>query len=61
MAKPQRKIKRKVIHLKNPDYQPSKAELDEEIKIDVPGDTIDKKMSNLAKAVTRDVTVRYRD
>ena len=54
------KSKRKVI-LKNPEYQPSKAELEEEIKIDVPGDTIDEKMSNLAKAVMRDVDIRYRD
>ena len=61
MAKPQRKPKRKVIHLKHPEYQPSKAELEEEIKIDVPGDMIDEKMSNLAKAVTRDVDIRYRD
>lgn len=61
MTKPKPKRKRKVVYLKNPDYQPSKAELEEEIKIDVSGDTIEEKMSNLAKAVTQDVEIRYRD
>ena len=57
MAKP----KRKTINLKNPEYQPSKAELEEEIKIDVPGDTPEEKMSNLVKAVTQDVDIHYQD
>ena len=61
MAKPQRKPKRKVIHLKHPEYQPSRVELEEEIKVDVPGDSIEEKMSNLAKVVTQDVEIRYRD
>ena len=57
MAKP----KRKTLTLKNPEYQPSKAELEEEIKLDVPGDTVEEKMSSLAKAVTQDVDIRYQD
>lgn len=57
MAKP----KRKIITLKNPEYQPSKAELEEEIKIDVPGNTAEEKMSKLVKVVTQDVDIRYKD
>ena len=47
MAKP----KRKTLTLKNPEYQPSKAELEEEIKIDIPGDTPEKKMKNLSDII----------
>ena len=57
MAKP----KRKTLTLKNPEYQPSKAELEEEIKIDVPGDTPEEKMKNLTKAVLQPAEIRYRD
>ena len=57
MAKP----KRKTINLKNPEYQPNKAELEEEIKIDVPGDTPEEKMKNLTKAVLQPTDIRYSD
>ena len=57
MAKP----KRKIINLKNPEYHPSKAELEEEIKIDVPGDTPEEKIKNLTKAVLQPTDIRYRD
>ena len=55
------KRKRKIITLKNPEYQPSKAKLEEVIKIDVPGDTPEEKMKNLTKAVLQPVEIRYRD
>ena len=61
MPKPKRKPKRKTLYLKPLDYQPSKAELEEEIRIDVPGDTPDEKMDNLAKAVLQPADIRYRD
>lgn len=59
MATPKPKPKRKVLHLKHKEYQPTKAELEEVIKLDVPGDTPDEKMKNLAKAVLQDVDIRY--
>lgn len=62
MTKPKGKPNRKVLYLKDPDYQPTKAELEEEISIDVSGDTVEEKMSNLAKATTpQGVEIRYRD
>ena len=41
----------KTVKLKNSDYQPSKAELEEHIKPDVPGESIKEKMDRLADAV----------
>ena len=55
------KRKRKIITLKNPEYQPNKAELEEAVKIDVPGDTPEEKMKNLTKAVLQPAEIRYRD
>ena len=51
--------KRKRITLKDPDYQPGKAELEEVVKLDIPGKTTEEKLSNLAKAVTQPVEIRY--
>ncbi len=57
MAKP----KRKTLYLKPPDYQPSKAELEEPVKLDVPGKTTREKMDKLADAVVQPVNTLYRD
>ena len=57
MAKP----KRKTINLKHSDYQPSKAELEKAVKLNVPGNTTKEKMEKLAKAVVQAVNVQYRD
>ncbi len=43
------------------DYQPNKAELQERIKIDVPGKTVEKKMENFAKAILQPVKLKYQD
>ena len=55
------KPKHKTIRLRRYDYQPSKAELEEPVKLDVPGDTVDEKATNLAKALIRPVDISYRD
>lgn len=46
--KPQRK---QDVEVKRHDYQPSKKELGEIIKLDIPGDTPEERMENLAKAM----------
>lgn len=53
--------RKKTINLKDPEYQPSKAELEQTVRLDVPGRTTEEKMEKLAKAVTRPVNVLFRD
>ncbi len=53
------KPKRKVT-LTHPSYQPKKAELQERIKIEVPGKTVEKKMKALADALMQPVDIQYR-
>lgn len=40
-------------------YQPSKAELEEEVSLDIPGETVEDRMRNLAKAVKGPVNIRW--
>ena len=49
------------ITLPHPSYQPSKAALEEDVRIDVPGDTLEEKMENLARAVLQPVEIVYVD
>ncbi len=56
-----RKPKPKTIELVKKTYNPTKAELEEGFKLDVPGDTVLEKMKNLTGAVTRPVKVRGLD
>lgn len=53
-------MKKRTITLPDRDYQPTQAELNEKIKLDLPGGTAMEKMENLARAVTRPVSIRYR-
>ena len=47
--------------LPNPEYQPSKAELEEPQPVSVPGDTVREQMNNFADAVMREVNIEYAD
>ncbi|MDE0245182.1 MAG: hypothetical protein OXM59_07560 [Gammaproteobacteria bacterium] len=47
------------IRLPHPTYQPSKAELEEDIRLDVPGDTPEEKAVNLARAVMQPAEILY--
>ena len=52
--------KKRVITFKPSTYQPSKAELEEEIKFDVPDRTMNDKMKNVARALfDEDLEIRY--
>ncbi len=52
---------KKTVTLPHPGYQPKKAELQERIKIEVPGKTTNKKMEALADALMQPVDIQYRD
>jgi len=52
------KPKRKVT-LPHPSYQPTKAEMQKRIKLDVPGRTLDEKASNFAQALMRPAKIQY--
>ena len=51
--------KRAAVSLKPSDYQPSKAELKEKHKLEVPGDTIKEQMDTLADAVMQPAKIEY--
>lgn len=52
--------KKRVITIKPSTYQPSKEELEEEVKLDVPGRTMNEKMKNAARALfDEDLEIRY--
>ena len=53
--------KKPVVKLKRSSYQPTKAELEEKIKLDIPGETPEQRAENLAKAILRPVAVEYED
>ena len=53
--------KKPVVKLKRSSYQPSKAELEEEIKLDIPGETLEERVNHIAKAVLQPVKVEYED
>lgn len=52
------KPKPKTIELVKSDYQPTKAELEEEFTLDVPGETVDQRMRNLTMALLQPVKIR---
>ena len=47
-----------IIELVNSDYQPTKAELEEEFELDVPGDTLDERMRNFTLGLMQPVKIR---
>ncbi len=47
--------------LPHPSYQPKKAELQQRIKIKVPGKTVEEKLEALADALMQPVDIQYRD
>ena len=51
--------KKRAIVLPPTDYQPSKAEINEEIKLDVPGRDVHEKARNLGRALLQPVKIRY--
>lgn len=53
------KQKQDAIVIKPSTYQPSKAELEEKIKLEMKGRTIDEKMKNAAKAIFCGAEVRH--
>jgi len=52
---------KRTVTLLHPSYQPKKAELQERIKIDVPGKSVEKKMEVLADALMQPVDIQYQD
>ena len=50
---------KKAINLKPSDYQPSKAELEQSITPDVPGETLKEQMDTFADAVMQSAKVEY--
>ena len=57
MSKP----KPKTVELVKSSYQPTKAEMEEEFSVEVPGDTVEERLANLGRAITRTVGVRWID
>lgn len=53
------KQKQDAIVIKPSTYQPSKAELEEKIKLEMKGRTIDEKMKNAAKSIFCGAEVRH--
>ena len=49
---------KRIITLKPSTYQPSKAEVQDEIKLDVPGTDVHERAKNLARAVLQPVEIR---
>ena len=54
------KDKTRNVNLPDPAYQPSKAELNENIQVDAPGRNIMEQMNNAARAITRPAKIQYR-
>ena len=52
------KPKPKTVELVKSDYQPAKAELEEEFELDVPGDNVDQRMRNLTMGLLQPVKIR---
>ena len=53
--------KPKTVELVKSSYQPTKAELEEEFSVDVPGETVEERMDALGRALTRPVAARWID
>ena len=56
-----KETKPRTVELVKHSYQPTKAELEEEIGLDIPGDTIEARMETLARAVKGPVKFRKID
>lgn len=54
------KLPRRTVTLQDRNYQPTKAEKEEEFSVNVPGKTAAERMDNFGKMVTRPVNLRYR-
>jgi hypothetical protein len=54
-----RKPKPRTAEVVRSSYQPTKAELEEEVRLDIPGDTVEDRMKNLAKAMQGPVNFRF--
>lgn len=52
-------LKQRILTLKSSRYQPTKAELEEEIKLNVPGKDAHERARNLARAALQPVEIRY--
>ncbi|MCY4228721.1 MAG: hypothetical protein OXF20_13735 [Gammaproteobacteria bacterium] len=52
---------KRTVTLPHSSYQPKKAELQERIKIDVPGKSVEEKMTALADALMQPVNIQYQD
>ena len=52
------KPKPKIVEIVKSDYQPTKAELEEEFELDVPGETLDQRMRSLTLGLLRPVNLR---
>lgn len=50
-----------VVKIKRSSYQPSNVVVEEEIKLDIPGETPEPRAENLAKAILRPVKVEYEE
>lgn len=50
--------KPKTVELVKSDYQPTKAELEEEFELDVPGKTVNERMKNLTLGLMQPVKIR---
>ena len=48
----------KTVELVDSDYQPNKAELEEEFHLDVPGETLDQRMRNLTLGLMQPIKIR---
>lgn len=57
----QKKKTKDAIVIKPSTYQPSKAELNEPVKLNVKGRTVQKKMDNLAAAIFCGAEIRHED
>ena len=54
-------MKKHTVILPNKAHQPSKTEMEERIKIDLPGETVRERMNNFARALMRPVKIEYRE
>ncbi len=55
------KLKPKTVEIVRSDYQPAKAELEEEFNMDVPGKTVNERMRNLTMGLLQSVKLRRID
>lgn len=61
MKQRNKKQERPTVELVNSRYQPTKAEMNEPIRLDVPGEDILERMGRLARAVSRSVDIKWVD